>query len=86
MLLLIGLIAFYPELRPASRREKVLVVVMSGLWVLIAAILLPLFGQRTGRALSWFECVMAADAMLEISCGIIHAFRWLVREAPTFRF
>jgi hypothetical protein len=86
ILLAIGLMAFYPGLRPESHRQKVLAVAMIGLWVLIAAIILPLFGQRTGRPLSWFECVVAADAMLEISCGMIHAFRWLVREAATFRF
>lgn len=86
ILLAIGLMALYPGVRPESRGQKVLAVAMIGVWVLLAAILLPLFGQRAGRALSWFECVVAADAIIEIGGGIILAFRWLAREAATFRF
>lgn len=61
-------------------------VAMLGLWVLLAAIILPRFGPLTGRPLSWFECVVLADAILELGGGIILGYRWLAREAATFRF
>lgn len=61
-------------------------VAVLGLWVLLAAIILPGFVQLSGRTLSWFECVVVADAVFELGCGIIRGYRWLEKEAATFRF